>query len=183
MATGKNETATTGAIPANSILAVTRIFDAPRELVWKAWTEPERLAQWWGPKGFKWKHSKMDFRPDGIFHYCMVSPDGHEMWGKFVYREIAAPKRLVFTNSFSDEEGNTVRAPFSQDWPLEILNTFTFTEQGGKTTIEMHGIPVNATDKEQKAFDAAQQSIQQGFKGTFDQLDEYLVNAVKGKSA
>ncbi|MDB5085384.1 MAG: activator of Hsp90 ATPase 1 family protein, partial [Bacilli bacterium] len=70
--------------------------------------------------------TKIDLRPGGIFHYRQRSPEGQEMWGKFVYREIVAPEKLIFTNSFSDEAGNTVRAPFSPTWPLKILNTFTF---------------------------------------------------------
>src|SRR5437899_7660320 len=85
-------------------LLVTRTFDAPRELVFKAWTEPERLAQWWGPKGFTMKKVSVDLRPGGVFHYGMTSPDGHEMWGRFVYREITPPERLIFVNSFSDED-------------------------------------------------------------------------------
>ena len=95
-------------------LVITRAFDAPRELVWKAFTESDRLSQWWGPKGFTMLVRALDFRPGGVYHYSMRSPDGHIMWGKFIYREIQAPERLVFVNSFSDEEGNIVRSPFSR---------------------------------------------------------------------
>jgi uncharacterized protein YndB with AHSA1/START domain len=156
---------------------ITRVFDAPNELVFKAWTESERLKQWWGPKGFAMLSLKLDFRPGGVFHYCMRAPNGSEMWGKFVYREIAAPERIVFVNSFSDEKGNLTRHPLSPSWPLEVLNTLTFTERAGKTTLRLRGRPINATEEECKFFEAGFTSMQQGFGGTFDQLAAYLAKA------
>lgn len=155
-------------------LVITRTFNAPRELVFKMFTEAEHLKHWWGPKGFTMNIATFDLRPGGIFHYSQRSPEGQEMWGKFDYREIAEPEKLVFTNSFSDEEGNTVRAPFSASWPLEILNTYTFTEEEGKTTLYMRGTPVNPTEDELATFAASQEMVKKGFAGTLDQLDEYL---------
>jgi len=168
--------ATSGAPPAAAEreFVITRVFDAPRDLVWKAWTESERLAQWWGPKGFAMGVCKLDLRPDGVFHYSMRTPDCHEMWGKFVYREIAAPERIVFTNSFADASGATVRAPFSADWPLEVLNTLMLSEHDGRTTLTLRGAPVNATEAKRRTFEAGRASMQQGFTGTFDQLAAYL---------
>ena len=162
------------AAPPGQELTVTRTFDAPRELVWKAFTEAERLMQWWGPKGVTMRVAKMDLRPGGRFHYCYEMPNGSEMWGLFLYREIAAPERLVFTNAFSDAGGNIVRAPFSAEWPLELLNTWTFAEHEGKTTITMRALPVNATPVEIKTFEGAFAGLQQGTKGTLDQLEVYL---------
>jgi uncharacterized protein YndB with AHSA1/START domain len=170
----------TGAQPANVAegeLVIERTFDAPRELVFKAWTEPERLMYWWGPKGLTMRAATLDLRPGGVFHYSMRSPDGADMWGKFVYREIVPPERLVFINSFSDEAGNTVRAPFSATWPLEVLNTLTLSERDGRTTLRLQGGPYNATEAERESFDAAHESVRQGFAGTFDQLAEYLAKA------
>ncbi|NEW05657.1 SRPBCC domain-containing protein [Paenibacillus sp. SYP-B3998] len=155
-------------------LLITRTFDASRELVYKAFTEPEHLINWWGPKGFTMNVTKLDLRPGGVFHYSQRSPEGHEMWGKFTYREIVEPEKLVFMISFSDEEGNTVRAPFSPTWPLEILNTLTLTENEGKTTITMRGAPLSPTEDELNTFKAAHDMVQKGFSGTFDQLDDYL---------
>ena len=97
---------------------VTREFDAPRELVFKAWTERERLAAWWGPKGFKIRVAKLDLRPGGIFHYSMTTPAGDEWWGRFVYREISPPERLVYVNSFSNAEGGVTCAPMMPTFPL-----------------------------------------------------------------
>jgi len=158
----------------NKDFVISRVLDAPRELVWKVFSEPERMKEWRGPKGFTVIASKMDFRPGGIYHYGMQAPNGAAMWGKFVYREIVAPQKIVFVNSFSDSEGNTTRAPFSPNWPLEILNTVLFTEQDGKTTLAMTGTPINATDEERKMFESMRPSLDQGFKGTLDQLAEYL---------
>jgi uncharacterized protein YndB with AHSA1/START domain len=153
---------------------ITRVFDAPRDLVFKAHTECERLKRWWGPKGFTMTACNLDLKPGGAFHYCMRSPNGQDMWGKFVYREIVAPERLVFVNSFSDEMGGSTRNPWMPTWPLEVLNVATFTEQGGKTTLTMRGTPHNASPEERAAFKAAMHSMEQGFGGTFAQLDHYL---------
>jgi uncharacterized protein YndB with AHSA1/START domain len=169
--------AATDAEPTERAFVITRVFDAPRDLVFKAWTEAERLMHWWGPKGFTWASGTLDLRPGGMFHYCMRSPNGQEMWGKFVYREIVAPERIVFVNSFSDKSGATVRAPFKADWPLEVLNTLTLSEYDGRTTLRLQGAPVNATEAERRAFAAWHPSMQQGFTGTFDQLAEHLAKA------
>jgi uncharacterized protein YndB with AHSA1/START domain len=167
-------TATMIAERSSEDFVITREFDAPRDLVFTAWTEPERLAQWWGPKGFTMISTKVDLRPGGVFHYGMKSPDGHEMWGKFVYREITPPERMVFVISFSDENGGVTRHPLSATWPLEVINTLTFSEHDGKTTLTLRGGPINATEEERATFKAGHSSMQQGFKGTFDQLAEYL---------
>ena len=153
---------------------ISRTFEAPRDRVWQAWTERERLMQWFGPKGFTMSTAKLDFRPGGELHYCLRSPDGKEMWGKFVYREIVPPERIVWVNSFSDEKGNLTRHPFSSSWPLEMLTTTTFSEEKGKTTVTVRWIPLNPTRQEQKTFDEAQDGMRQGWTGTFDQLAAYL---------
>jgi len=130
---------------------IARVFDAPRELVWKAFTDPERMKHWWGQKGFTVIASKMDLRPGGIYHYGMKAPDGSAMWGKFVFREVAAPERMVFINSFSDEAGGISRHPMAPTWPLEMLSTFTFEEEpGGKTKLTIRWASHNATADEQK---------------------------------
>lgn len=158
---------------------ISHTFDAPHALVWKAWTESERLAQWWGPKGFTIHACTLDLRPGGFFHYGMRSPDGHEIWGKFVYREILAPERLVFVVSFSDKERNTLRHFASPTWPLEILNTLTVTGNQGRTTLTLKGYPINATEEERKTFQAGFASMQKGFAGTLDQLAAYLENELE----
>ena len=157
---------------------LTRVFDAPRDLVWKAFTEPERMKQWWGPKGVKVIHLKMDLRPGGIYHYGMESPDGTVMWGKFVYREVVPQERMVFINSFSDEEGGVTRHPMAPTWPLEMLSVFTFEDApGGKTKFTVRWSPHNASEEERKTFDAAHDGMTQGWGGTMEQLEAYLAKA------
>ena len=162
----------------NQDFVITRIFDAPRDLVWKAFTDPQHMKQWWGPKGFTVIASKMDLRPGGTYHYGMKAPDGSAMWGKFVYREVVAPERMVFINSFSDEAGGITRHPMAPTWPLEMLSTFTFEEApGGKTKLTIRWSPHNATDEERKTFDAGHASMTQGWGGTMEQLAAYLAGA------
>ena len=153
---------------------IARTFDAPRDLVWKAWTETERLMQWFGPKGSKMFHAKNDRRPGGIFHYGLRMPNGDEIWGKWVYREVTPPERLVLVSSFSDAEGNVTRHPMAPAWPLQTLSTTTLTEVDGKTTVTIEWRPLGATEKERNAFAGAKASMTGGWTGTFEQLADYL---------
>ena len=153
---------------------ISRVFDAPRELVWRAFTDPERMQHWWGPKGFSVIASKMHLRPGGTYHYGMKAPDGSAMWGKFTYRGIDPPKRLVFINSFSDEAGGTTRHPLHSAWPLEMLSTFTFEDLGDKTRFMVRWTAYKATEGERKTFDTSHDSMCQGWSGTMDQLAAYL---------
>ncbi|HTT97894.1 MAG TPA: SRPBCC domain-containing protein [Rhizomicrobium sp.] len=156
------------------VFNISRTYDAPLSLVWDMYAKKEHLTKWWGPKGFEWVGGTLDFRPGGIFHYGMKSPTGDVMWGKFVYSEIVPLKKLVFTTSFSDENGGTTRAPFAANFPLEVLNTIEFSESAGKTTLSMTGTPFDASDADKAFFESMFPSMQQGFKGTLDQLEAYL---------
>jgi uncharacterized protein YndB with AHSA1/START domain len=152
-----------------------REFNAPRELVYKVWTEPSHFGNWWGPQGFTLEVVKMEVHPGGMFFGCQKSPDGqHVMWGKFVYQEVQPPEKLTWVQSFSDENGNTIRAPFNPQWPLEILNILTLEEVEGKTILTLQGGPLNASDEEQAAYDAMAPMAAQGMEGTFVQLANYL---------
>jgi uncharacterized protein YndB with AHSA1/START domain len=157
-------------------LVITRTLDAPRDLVWKALTEPERLEHWWGPKGFTSSVHKLELRPGGTFLFCHRSSEGREMWGKWVYREIVAPERLVVVSSFTDKNGNPTRHPFNPNWPLELLTTSTFTEQPGRTTLTVRMVPINATDSERETFLDGFKFMEEGFTGTFEKLDKYLTS-------
>lgn len=163
------------AVKSMEAFEISRVFDTPRERVWKAWTDPAMLKHWWGPKGFKVHTCKVDLYPGGIFHYGMTAPDGSEMWGRFVYREIKAPERLVFVVSFSDPKGGVTRHPLHDHWPLEMLSTVRFEAQGPKTRVTVQWLPHDsATEMERKTFDEGRDSMRQGWTGTFDQLAAYL---------
>ena len=151
-----------------------RVFDAPRAKVWQAWTEPARLKQWWGPKWFKVHTCKLDLRPGGTFLYGMTAPDGSDMWGKFVYREVSAPEKLVFIVSFSDPQGGVTRHPMSPNWPRYVLSTVEFAEEAGKTRVTVRWTPHDATEAERKVFEDSREGMKQGWGGTLDQLEAYL---------
>lgn len=126
--------------PAEEMLVITRTFDAPRSLVFKAWTDPERLMRWWGPNGFTLPVCMLDLRPGGVLHYCMRSPDGKEYWGRGVYREIVEPERIVYTDCFSDEQGNVApptQYGLSAEWLMETEVTVTFAEEEGRTLLTL----------------------------------------------
>ncbi len=162
-----------------SNLVLQKVFNAPQELVFRAWTEAEHLAHWWGPKGMPITVAKLDFSPGGVFHYSMQSPDGNAIWGKFVYREIIAPTKITFVSSFADANCGTIRNPWMDTWPLEVLNVMTLTEQDGKTTLTLKGGPIHASETELAAFNTAKKGMEQGFSGTFEQLEAYLAGMAK----
>jgi uncharacterized protein YndB with AHSA1/START domain len=157
---------------------ISRTFEAPRDLVWKAFTEADRLKQWFGPKGFGREVSKLDFRVGGTYHYSLRVPDGSLMWGKWVFREIDPKNRIVVISGFSDEKGGITRHPMAPAWPLEMLSTFTFEDDGpGKTKVTVRWAPYQATAVEIAAFEAGRPSMTQGWGGTMELLEEYLAKA------
>jgi uncharacterized protein YndB with AHSA1/START domain len=151
-------------------LVIVRIFDAPRELFWKYWTESEYFKRWWGPEGFTTPVSKIDFRVGGSYHNCMKSPEGENYWSKGFYREIIELEKIIYTDSFSDAEGNLVSALYyemSGEWPLELLVTVTLEEQEGNRTkliLKHAGFP---TSEDRDLTEA-------GWNESFDKLTEDL---------
>jgi uncharacterized protein YndB with AHSA1/START domain len=121
----------TTSAPQDRVLTLTRVFDAPRELVFRVWTKPEHLAQWWGPSDFTLPHCEQDFRVGGKYRFCMRAPDGtdHWVWGE--YREIAPPERLAFTWHREDADGK----PFNQS---VVTVTFDEVDGGRKTKLTLH---------------------------------------------
>lgn len=160
-----------------SEILIERVFDAPRELVWKAWTEPGYVGRWWGAKGFTAPVIRIDLREGGRYLYSMRSPEGQEFWSTGVYREIAPAERLVFTDSFADAEGNVVPASYygmTGDWPLELVATVTFEEIEGRTkvTIWEPGVPAGENRDMAEA----------GWNESLDKLEEVLKELSRGKT-
>jgi uncharacterized protein YndB with AHSA1/START domain len=155
---------------------LTRTLDAPRELVWKVWTQAEHLGKWFSPNGFGIIAANMDFRVGGIYHYGLRMPDGRAMWGKWVFREIVAPERVVVVQCFSDEHGGVSRHPLSPDWQQYMLSSMSFAEQGERTLFTLRWAPHDATEVETKTFDAGRASMEQGWGGTLEQLTAYLAS-------
>ena len=162
-----------------TVFVITRQFKMPRSVVWKAWSEADQLKNWWGPKGCSVEIARLEFRPGGFFHYAMKFENAPTMWGRFNYREIAAPERMVWLNSFANENCSIARAPFSEVCPLEITNTVTFTENAGTTTVTLRAEPFGEVAEERKFFDelCSSGSLEQGYGGTFEQLAEQLAKS------
>ncbi len=152
-------------------LVINRIFDAPRELVWKAWTEPELMMQWWGPKDFTTPSIKLDLRVGGEYLSCMRSPDGKDYWSKGTYKEIVPGQRLVLTDSFADDKGNIVPATYygmSPEFPLESLVTVTFDENDGRTKLTLRYDDISSIPQSDLS------DMQQGWNEMLDKLADFL---------
>jgi len=141
-----------------------RIFQAPRELVFQAFTRPEHLARWWAPAGYTIPVCRVDLRPGGVWHYCMRSTEGDEHWCRMVYREIEAPERLVYTALFADEHGNP-----TDDIPEQTV-TATFTETDGATKLELR-VELPTAETLKWTMDVG---MVEGLTITFAQLDALL---------
>jgi uncharacterized protein YndB with AHSA1/START domain len=148
-------------------------FSAPKKHVFNAFADAEALNEWWGPVECRNTVLKLDFRPGGVFHFKMEK-DGATNYGRFIFGRIEPHDLLEFSNAFSDEKGNPVRAPFDITLPLEIFYSLRFTEKNGKTIITLTGRPVDPSPEELQGFISIHEGMQQGFGATFAKLTEYL---------
>ena len=161
----------TQALKTKGELVITRILDAPRELVWKAWTEPELMMQWWAPKTFTAPSIKLDLRVGGEYLVCMLSPEGKDYWSKGTYKEIVPGQRLVLTDSFADDKGNIVPATYygmSPEFPLESVVTVTFDENDGRTKLTLRYDDVSSIPESDLT------DMQQGWNEMLDKLADFL---------
>ena len=168
------------AVPQGAVFKIVREFDAAPELVWRVTTELKHLQQWWGPQGFSWLRGSLELRPGGLFHYGLRGPGGHEMWGRFTYREVQAPGSLSYIVSFSNPEARIVRAPFNEHWPLEVQCDCSFSASHAGTQLAMRCQPINARPEEEAAYAAAHDMLRAGFGGSMQVLDAYLQSLQAG---
>ncbi|MBF2047013.1 MAG: SRPBCC domain-containing protein [Elainella sp. C42_A2020_010] len=145
-------------------LTITRIFDAPRSLVFQVWTQPEHFARWLGPKDFTTTFCQMDVRLGGTYRACIQSPEGTNHWMQGIYQEIVEPERLVFTFAWEDEQGKPKH---------QTLVTVTLTEQGRKTLMTFHQAIFESVE--------SRNSHQTGWTECFDRLEVYLADARLGE--
>jgi uncharacterized protein YndB with AHSA1/START domain len=145
-------------------IRITRLYDAPVKAVWDAWTDPQQVAQWWGPRGFTITHHSRDFKPGGTWHYTMHGPDGVDYPNKTLYHEIVPYSRMVYDHGGYD------------DRPPLFRVTVQFTEVDGKTTLDMWmSFATPEVAKEMGAF-----IKKAGGNGTWDRLGEYLAKQSTG---
>jgi uncharacterized protein YndB with AHSA1/START domain len=145
--------------PVDRVLTITRLFDAPRTLVWQAWTDPKHAMNWWGPRWHPARQVEMDVRVGGRWRHCLRSTEtGADLWHGGVFREVVPPERLVFTFRWEEEgeRGN------------ENVVTVTFTEQGNRTQMSFRQTPFWS--------DEERDGHQGGWGSTFDRLDDLLAN-------
>jgi uncharacterized protein YndB with AHSA1/START domain len=168
--TPENTTATPG-----TDFTISRILSAPRILVYKAWTEPERMAQWSTFGDSSLSFNSFDLRPGGLLHSVMRSPDGGEMWGRSIFEEIVPGEHVSYIQSFSDADGGITRHPLSETWPLRMHTTLSFEDAGGgRTSLTIRWRPVDANEAEQQTFDTSHDGMRQGWEGMLDNLSAYL---------
>ena len=153
---------------------ITRIFAAPRQRVWDAWTRQEQYSQWFGPKGSSSDVKTFDMRPGGVLHSRMTSAEGQVMWARLDYREVTPPSKLVWVHGFPDADANRVRAPFPGEFPMEMLTTVIFEDEGEQTRVTLTWEPIEPTKAECETFEAMIPGMHGGWGGSFEQLDVFL---------
>jgi uncharacterized protein YndB with AHSA1/START domain len=141
-------------------IRLTRLLDAPRELVWRAWTEPEQVAQWWGPLGFTSTILEMDVRPGGVWRLIMRGPDGAEYPNRSVFLEVVKPERLIYDHGW-DQEGA----------PAMFRATVTFDQEGDKTRLTMHSLFPTAAARDEVV---EKYYAIEGGNQTLDRLETHL---------
>jgi uncharacterized protein YndB with AHSA1/START domain len=144
--------------PAERVLTLTRIFDAPRSLVFDAWTQPLHLIRWWGPRGFTTPTCEMDVRAGGKYRFHMRSSDGREVWWHGICREIVKPERIVWTCSIDDADGNSISG--------ETLLTVTLDDHAGKTRLTLHQATFESN--------ALREGHSNGWNDAMERLAQYL---------
>jgi uncharacterized protein YndB with AHSA1/START domain len=138
----------------------TRVFDAPRELVWSVWTDPKHLAQWWGPNGFSTTTSAFDMRPGGVWRFVMHGPDGRDYENRITFDEIVKPERIVYHHGGGDDVE-----------PVQFTTTVTFEDLGGKTRLTMRGVFPSAAERKRVI---KEYGADKGLVQTMARLGEYL---------
>ena len=149
-----------------------RVFDAPRELVWKTWTDAEFLSRWYGP-GVETVIHKLDVKPGGLW-LLEMKMGANSGFQRVEYVEVSQPERLVWLHSNADADWNISSNPMMTDWPRILLTTVTFEEEGGKTKLRLTWVPHEASEAELTCFAAAIGGMDKGWGSGMDLLAEIL---------
>ena len=156
-----------------------RKFDAPRDRVWDAYTNPASLQHWWGPKGCEVITCTGLLRPGAMFLYGLNLREGGELWGRMLYREVWPPMQLVYVASFTDKRGMPVRNPANRGWPVEVLTTVSLDRSGNATSLSFRAMPQNATDTEKANFEDQRFEMRDAMSESFERLDHFLAGTTQ----
>lgn len=154
---------------AQNALVIERIFNAPRALVWKAWTDPEAFAKWWGPKNYTGTVKKLDAKTGGSYHYGMIAANGKTYWTVGTYIDVSPMDRIEYTDSFADENGNPVSATYygMPEMPMEMKVILEFEDlESGKTKMTLRHFAVPTGEM--------QEMTKGGWNESFDKLEATL---------
>ena len=154
-------------------LVIDREFDAPRELVWRAWTAPELLPRWYGPRVETIIH-QLDLEPGGLW-LVEMRWNGNASYQRVEYTEVTRPERLAWLHSVADRDWNVIPEPMMADWPRVLLTTVTFEEADRRTTMRLTWVPHEANDAELACFSAAMEGMGKGWSAGMELLSELLV--------
>jgi uncharacterized protein YndB with AHSA1/START domain len=155
-------TTSENAAPADRVLVLERLLDAPRALLFKVWTRPEHIVRWWGPRGFALASCEMDPREGGAYRFCMRQQGGKDLWLHGVYREVRPPERLSFSFVWEREDGTNEH---------ETLVTVTFAEEGARTRLTLHQAIFESVE--------SRDSHEGGWSESLDMLAEYLAETAR----
>lgn len=154
-------------------LVLTRTFDAPRELVFAAYSSCEHLSNWWGPRAWPMVECTMDFHVGGVWHYCLRGPnEGDESWGRAVFNEIVEPKRIAYVDAFSDPEGNVKEGMPQTQSSVELADV------DGRTRLTLRAEYPSSADLEK----VLEMGMVDGLTETLDRLDEHLADIAKSEA-
>lgn len=162
---------------------ISHLFNAPRDLLWEVYTQPQHLPHWLGPQGSTMPHSTMDFRDGGSLHYCMRMPNGAELWGKWLIQTIQAPEKITVIQHFSNPEGQLTRHPMAPTWPRQTLATSTLQAQGNQTLLTIEWQPHECPPDQINTFNISHASMNMGWTQSFTQLEKYLAQLQSQPSA
>lgn len=151
---------------------IDRVFDAPREMVWRAWTNPDLLSRWYGP-GVDTLVHEFDLKPGGVWRNEMKWGEKSDL-SKMTFQEVVLHEKIVWHHSSTDADWNVISNPMMADWPRVLLATVTFEEAGAKTNVRLTMVPLDATDAEAACFAGAMSGMDNGWGGGYKVLDELL---------
>ena len=165
--------------PRRVAFALTHVVAVPRDSVWAALSNPDRFARWWGGEGAQKRVASMSFHPGGRLLYAIDRPNEPPRWGRWVYRDIIEPARLVFVASCADANGGVTRHPRVPHWPRYVHHTLDLADVAGGTEFRLCSRPVHASEEEIRTFEDRHDSLRRDLADAWARLDAYLAGEIE----